>query len=79
MVTLNIEAIAKGKKKSIAALAKGTGLHVTTIRRLYYASRTGLKRDQGSLTHLKLTHLQQLAKELEVTVGELIGNKGANQ
>ncbi len=78
---LNIAALAKDQHKSIAGLARQTGLHVTTVRRLFYASRTGLERDQGSLSQVKLTNLQKIATELGVEVRELIANteKGETQ
>ena len=47
-------------------------LSVTTARRYWYNSRSGLARDAGTLTEVNLTTLGAIAALLNVTPGELL-------
>lgn len=48
------------------------GLPMTTARRYWYGSKTGLARDAGSLRQVNLEILEQIASLLRVQPSELL-------
>jgi hypothetical protein len=72
VVRLRVKEIAEGQGIHLAHLQREARLPVTTARRYWYNSRTGLARDAGTLTEVNLETLGVIAATLKVRVGDLL-------
>jgi hypothetical protein len=80
MVALRIYEVASAKGLTIAHIQRETQIPPMTMRRLFYSSKTGLRRDMGTLVNVNLNHLEQVAEALDVPIRELFTiPEGANQ
>ena len=75
MAKLNIQAIARKRRVSIAKIQRVTELPLTTVRKLWHSSRTGLKRDEGTIDRVKLSDLQAVADGFGINICELIAQE----
>ena len=78
MVRLRVRELAEGQGLRLAQVQREARLSVTTARRYWYRSRSGLARDAGTLSEVNLAALDAIAALLRVTPGELLGN-GSHQ
>lgn len=72
MVRLRVKEVAESKGVYLARLQREARLSVTTARRYWYNSRTGLERDAGTLSEVNLETLALIAQLLQVHPGELL-------
>lgn len=72
MVRLCIRDVAQRQGLRLAHIQREARLSVTTARRYWYNSRTGLARDAGTLTEVNLAALGAIAALLKVQPGELM-------
>ncbi|MBK9944194.1 MAG: helix-turn-helix transcriptional regulator [Kouleothrix sp.] len=73
MWKIKIEQIAREQGFTLASLGKATGLSRMSIRKLWYSSRSGYKKDAGTLRKLNLDHLESIAGCLGVNSSDLMG------
>lgn len=72
MPHLRVRELAQARGFTLATLQREAKLPVSTARRYWYNSRTGLARDAGTLTEVNLFTLGAIAALLEVRPGELL-------
>jgi transcriptional regulator with XRE-family HTH domain len=72
MIVLRIREVAQAQGLTLAALQREAKLPVSTARRYWYNSRTGLERDAGTLSEVSLETLALIAHLLQVHPGELL-------
>lgn len=71
MVRLRVKEVAEDQGLRLSHLQREARLAVTTARRYWYNSRTGLAKDAGTLTEVNLETLGVIAAALKVRVGDL--------
>ena len=72
MVRLRVREVAQCQGLKLAQVQREARLSVTTARRYWYNSRSGLVRDAGILTEVNLATLGAIAALLKVPPGELL-------
>jgi hypothetical protein len=72
MVRLCVREIAESRGIYLARLQREAKLSVTTARRYWYNSRSGLMKDTGTLTEVNLETLGAIAILLQVRPGDLL-------
>jgi hypothetical protein len=72
IVRLRVKEVAERQGIRLAHLQREAKLAVTTARRYWYNSRTGLARDAGTLSEVNLETLGVIAETLKVRVGDLL-------
>ena len=71
-VSLRVREVAQRQGLKLAQVQREARLSVTTARRYWYNSRSGLARDAGTLTEINLATLGAIAALLKVPPGELL-------
>jgi DNA-binding Xre family transcriptional regulator len=71
-VSLRVREVAERQGLRLAQVQREARLSVTTARRYWYNSRSGLARDAGTLTEVNLETLGMIAALLKVQPGELL-------
>lgn len=71
-VSLRVKEVAERRGLRLAQVQREARLSVTTARRYWYNSRSGLARDAGTLTEVNLATLGAIATLLDVPPGELL-------
>jgi hypothetical protein len=71
-VRLRVKELAERQGLCLAHLQREARLPVTTARRYWYNSRTGLAKDAGTLSEINLETLGVIAATLKVQAGDLI-------
>jgi hypothetical protein len=71
-VSLRVKELAESQGLRLAQLQREARLSVTTARRYWYSSRSGLARDAGTLSEVNLAALGAIAALLQVAPGELL-------
>lgn len=71
-ICLRVREVAQRRGLSLAQVQREARLSITTARRYWYNSRSGLARDAGTLTEVNLATLGAIADLLEVQPGELL-------
>lgn len=72
MVRLRVRQVAQQRGLKLANVQREARLSITTARRYWYNSRSGLARDAGTLTEVNLATLGAIAALLKVQPGELL-------
>ncbi|NTU79094.1 MAG: helix-turn-helix transcriptional regulator [Chloroflexales bacterium] len=72
MVHLRVKELAERQGLRLAQVQRQARLSVTTARRYWYNSRSGLARDAGTLTEVNLATLGAIAALLDVQPGDLL-------
>ena len=72
MIYLRIRELAQAKGWTLTKVQRETKLPLTTTRRYWYNSRSGLERDSGTLREVNLTTLKTIAALLDVRPGDLL-------
>lgn len=72
MIRLCIKEIAESQGFFLAHLQREARLSMTTARRYWYNSKSGLARDAGTLTEVNLATLGEIAALLKVRPGDLL-------
>ncbi len=75
MPLLRLRVIAESRGMTLADVQRQARLSVSTARRYWYSSASGLERDGGTLREVNLSVLRAIADVLEVTPGELIDQR----
>jgi hypothetical protein len=73
-VRLRVKEEAERQGLCLSRLQREAKLSVTTARRYWYNSRSGLARDTGTLTEVNLTTLSAIAAFLRVPPGDLLAD-----
>jgi hypothetical protein len=76
VVRLRIKEVAESQGYCLAHIQREARLSVTTARRYWYNSRTGLAKDAGTLSEVNLATLGEIAALLNVPPGELLTEGG---
>lgn len=71
-IRLRVKEEAERQGLCLAQLQREAKLSVTTARRYWHNSRSGLARDAGTLTEINLSTLALIAQLLRVHPGELL-------
>jgi hypothetical protein len=71
-VRLRVKEVAEGQGLRLSYIQPEAKLAVTTARRYWYNSRTGLAKDAGTLSEVNLETLGVIAETLKVRVGDLL-------
>ncbi len=71
-VRLRVKEVAEGQGLCLSHIQREAKLAVTTARRYWYNSRTGLAKDAGTLSEVNLETLGMIAATLKVRVGDLL-------
>jgi hypothetical protein len=71
-IRLQIREAAERQGLCLSHLQREAKLPVTTARRYWYSSRTGLARDAGTLSEINLDTLSKIAALLKVCPGDLL-------
>ena len=71
-IYLRVKEIAEHQGLRLAQVQREARLSVTTARRYWYNSRSGLARDAGTLAEVNLATLGAIAALLQVQPGELL-------
>lgn len=74
MVQLRIKEVALAKKWTLSRLQRAADLPMSTARRYWHSSKSGLARDAGTLSSVGLEELGRIAHLLGVEPGELLKN-----
>ena len=72
MLRLRVKEIAESQNLRLTYLQCEAKLSVTTARRYWYDSRSGLARDTGTLAEINLKPLAAIAALLAVRPGDLL-------
>lgn len=75
MLSLRIREIAEARGLNLALVQREAKLPMSTARRYWWSSRSGLARDAGTLTEINLFTLAAIASFLGVKPGELLHDK----
>lgn len=75
MIRLRIKEVAEAQGMSLAAVQREAKLPISTTRRYWYNSRSGLERDSGTLREINLSVLTAIARLLGVQPGDLLAEK----
>ena len=76
MVRLCIHEVARRRGLSLTQFQRSTNLPMTTARRYWYGSKTGLARDAGTLREVNLATLEMIATMLCVQPSDLLAEQG---
>lgn len=71
-VSLRVREVAERQGLRLAQVQREARLSITTARRYWYNSRSGLARDAGTLTEVNLATLGTIAALLKVQPGDLL-------
>ena len=71
MVILRVKELAEEKGLSLSRVQRETGMPLSTARRYWWNSRSGLQRDAGTLNEVSLYYIERLADLLGVEPGGL--------
>ncbi len=74
MLRLRVKEIAESQGFRLAHVQREAKLSGTTARRYWYNSRSGLARDNGTLTEVNLETLAAIAALLGVRPGDLLSD-----
>jgi hypothetical protein len=74
MVYLRIRETAERQGICLSHLQREAKLPITTARRYWYSSRSGLARDAGTLSEVNLDTLGKIAALLKVCPGDLLAD-----
>jgi len=72
IVRLRVKEEAERQGLCLAQVQREAKLFVTTARRYWYNSRTGLAKDAGTLSEVSLATLGEIAALLKVRPGDLL-------
>jgi hypothetical protein len=72
MIQLRIREVALPKGWNLSRFQRAADLPVSTARRYWWSSKSGLSRDRGTLAAVGLPELTRIADLLEVEPSELI-------
>ena len=72
MIRLRIKELAEARGLSLSTVQREAKLPVSTARRYWWSSRTGLQRDAGTLNEVNLFTLSAIARLLNVRPGDLL-------
>jgi hypothetical protein len=75
MIRLQVKELAEARGLTLSAVQREAKLPVSTTRRYWWSSRTGLQRDAGSLNEVNLITLSEIAALLGVRPGDLLTDK----
>lgn len=71
MIELCVQEVARSRGWNLSRLQRSADLPMTSARRLWHSSKTGLERDRGTLEDVKLSYLARIANVLGVEPAEL--------
>jgi hypothetical protein len=72
MISLRIRELAEAQGFTLSYVQREAKLPMSTVRRYWWSSRTGLERDAGTLREVNLLTLQAIAEFLDVSPGDLL-------
>lgn len=72
MICLRVRELAQAQGLTLATVQREAKLPLTTARRYWYNSRSGLERDSGTLREVNLLVLKSIASLLGVRPGDLL-------
>jgi DNA-binding Xre family transcriptional regulator len=72
MIRLRINEVAKQRGVSISKLQLDCRMSLSTLRRYFHSSRTGMRKHAGTLREVNLATLATIASALKVEPGELL-------
>src|SRR5215211_2023283 len=72
MIRLRVRELAEARGLTLSTVQREAKLPVSTARRYWWSSRTGLRRDSGTLREVNLLTLQAIADFLGVPPGDLL-------
>lgn len=72
MIRLQVKELAEARGFTLSVLQREAKLPVSTARRYWWSSRTGLQRDAGTLNEVNLFTLGAIAVLLGVRPGDLL-------
>jgi hypothetical protein len=72
MVQLRIKEVAQAQQWNLSRFQRAADLPMSTARRYWHSSKTGLARDSGTLQAVGLEELSRIARILNVPVYELL-------
>jgi hypothetical protein len=75
MIRLRVKELAEARGMSLSVMQREAKLPVSTARRYWWSSRTGLQRDAGTLNEVNLLTLSAIATLLRVRPGELLSDQ----
>lgn len=73
MSYLRVKELAEARGLTIVALQRASDVPLSTLRRYWWSSRSGLARDAGTMREANLIILSQIAVVLNVQPGDLLG------
>jgi DNA-binding Xre family transcriptional regulator len=73
MIRLRVREVAQQRGLSLSDLQREAKLPISTARRYWYNSKTGLARDEGTLTEVNLVTIGEIANLLKIQPGDLFG------
>lgn len=76
MIQLCIREVAQARGFSLTKFQRSINLPMTTARRYWYGSKTGLARDAGTLRDVNLQTLEMIATMLCVQPSDLLAKLG---
>jgi DNA-binding Xre family transcriptional regulator len=71
-ISLRVKEVAQQQGLRLSQIQREARLSITTARRYWYNSRSGLARDAGTLSEINLATLGAIAVLLKVKPGELL-------
>jgi hypothetical protein len=74
IMKLRIKDLAEGRGLTLSTIQREAKLPITTARRYWYSSRSGLARDAGTLSEVNLDTLGKIAALLKVCPGDLLAD-----
>lgn len=75
MIRLRVKELAEARGLSLSTVQRQAKLPISTARRYWWSSRTGLQRDAGTLNEVNLITLTEIAALLGVRPGDLLTDK----
>jgi hypothetical protein len=75
MIRLRVKELAESHGLTLSVLQREARLPMSTCRRYWWSSRTGLERDAGTLNEVNLLTLTAIATILGVRPGELLSDR----
>lgn len=72
MVRLKTRQLALERGISLSRFQLQAGLPLSTARRYWWSSRTGMARDEGTLKQIDLETIERISRVLAVDVGQLL-------
>jgi DNA-binding Xre family transcriptional regulator len=74
MIRLRVKDLAESRGMTLSTIQREAKLPVSTARRYWWSSRTGLQRDAGTLNEVNLLTLGAIAGLLDVRPGDLLSD-----